>query len=153
MDLQLLTQINLFRNLDHVQRAHLSSIIHEETAPKNTVLFKEGDIADRLYIIARGKVRISKQVPGIGEEALAILESGTYFGEMEMIVPDTPRAAQATVHEKSELWSIEYGALRDLMHSDPELAMAFLWSFVRTLSDRLGATNEKITAMFAMSRF
>lgn len=153
MDLQILQSIDLFRNLDYVQRAHLSSIIQEETVARGVVLFREGDIADRLYIIARGKVRISKQVPGIGEEALAILEEGTYFGEMEMIVPETPRAAQATVHERSELWSVDYGELKDLMRSDPELAMAFLWSFVRTLSERLGATNEKITAMFAMSRF
>jgi len=44
-----------------------------------------------MYLIASGKVRISKMVPGVGEEALAILEPGSYFGEMALI-DDTPAA-------------------------------------------------------------
>ncbi len=153
MDLRLLRKIDLFRSLDNVQLVLLASSMKELSLPKDSVLFREGDVADRLYIIVEGRVRISKIVPGIGEEALTILGAGTYFGEMGMIVEATPRAAQAVTHEDCTLWSLEYESLKWWMRADPALATAFLWSFLGTLSDRLIATTDKITAMFAMTRF
>jgi CRP-like cAMP-binding protein len=54
-----------------------------------------------MFVIAEGKVRISKSVPGIGEEALAILEAGRYFGEMA-VIEDSPRSADAIARTLSE---------------------------------------------------
>ncbi len=153
MDLSALRKIDLFRNLDAVQLAHFASIGGERAVKYGEVLFKEGDKAEELFIIAQGKVRISKVVPGIGEEAFAILGPGSYFGEMELIEPSLPRAAQATVHEQGRLQVFKYADIRDVMSADGELAVALLWSMVRTLSDRLRATNDKITAMFALAQF
>ncbi len=153
MDLQLLRQLDLFRNLDAVQLAHLASIAREQAAPKNTVLFKEGDAAADFYVIQKGRVRISKVVPGIGEEAFAILGEGTYFGEMELIDSSVPRVAMATVHEDCILQIFGYGDLHALLSADSELAMALLWSMVRTLSERLRSTDDKVAAMFALAQF
>jgi CRP/FNR family cyclic AMP-dependent transcriptional regulator len=158
MDFTLLRQIKLFRGLDSVQISHLATIIEERLVPRNTVLFREGDPAEHFFIIASGRIRISKIVPGAGEEALAILDAGTYFGEMEMLDsdgagPDHPRAAQAIAHEKCQLLCIRYTDFRQLLKSDLELANAFLWNMVRTLSERLRATNDKVTTMFALAQF
>lgn len=156
MDFTLLRQIKLFRGLDSVQISHLATIIEERQVTKNTVLFRENDPAEHFFIIATGRVRISKIVPGAGEEALAILDAGTYFGEMEMLDqlgPAVPRAAQAIAHEKCTLLIIRYVDFRQLLQSDLELANAFLWNMVRTLSERLRATNDKVTAMFALAQF
>lgn len=153
MDLSALRKIDLFRNLDAVQLAHFASIGGERPVKYGEVLFKEGDKAEELFIIVQGKVRISKVVPGIGEEAFAILEAAAYFGEMELIEPQLPRAAQATVHETGLLYVFKYADIHAVLKADHELAQAFLWSVVRTLSDRLRATNDKITAMFALAAF
>ena len=40
-----------------------------------------------------------------------------------------------------------------LLNTDRDLALALMWSFVKTLSRRLRATNDKVTAMFAMAQF
>jgi len=153
MDLQVLRQVDLFRNLDAVQLAHLASIATEEKLAKNKILFKEGDQAEHFYVIQKGRVRISKIVPGIGEEALAILDAGTYFGEMELIDNTLPRAAQALAHEECLLGVFNYADIHTLLSADGELALALLWSMVRTLSGRLRATNDKVTAMFALAQF
>lgn len=153
MDLQPLRRIDLFRNLNGVQLAHLASIAGERRARKGEILFREADKADDFFVIHEGRVRISKVVPGIGEEAFAILEPGAYFGEMELIDPAIPRAAQATVHEDAMLQVFKYADIHTLLSADAELAIAFLWSFVRTLSERLRSTNDKITAMFALAQF
>jgi CRP/FNR family cyclic AMP-dependent transcriptional regulator len=153
MDLTALRQIDLFRNLDPVQLAHLASISEVQIAKKNTVLFKEGDKPEFFYVIAKGRIRISKQIPGIGEEALAILEQGTYFGEMELIDAEVPRAAMAMAHEDCTLQAIRIADFHTLLGTDRELAVAILWSIVATLARRLRATNDKVTAMFAMAQF
>ena len=153
MDLQVLREIDLFKNLDPVQLAHLASIVHEQEVPKNQVIFKEGDAASHFYVIYRGRVRISKQVPGIGEEALAILNQGTYFGEMELIDDSTPRAAQAVAHEDCVFQVFSIKDFHTLMSTDRELAVSVLWSLVRTLSQRLRDTDDKVTATFALAQF
>ncbi|MEL6545358.1 MAG: cyclic nucleotide-binding domain-containing protein [Myxococcota bacterium] len=153
MDLKLLRQVDLFRDLDAVQLAHLASFGEELVLPKGQVLFREGDPPDFFYVIQSGRVRISRVVGGMGEEALAILESGTYFGEMELIDGSLPRAAQATAHENIVLAAFNVDTLRELMRGDGELAVPLLSSFVRTLSERLRMTNDKIAAFFAMARF
>jgi len=95
-------------------------------------------------------VRISKMVPGVGEEALAILEPGSYFGEMALI-DDTPRSADATAHMPCTLYVIQKADLEELMFLHKDLAYELLWTFVRTLSARLRETNDKIKAFFALS--
>jgi CRP-like cAMP-binding protein len=91
-------------------------------------------------------------VPGVGEEALAILETGQYFGEMSLI-EDSPRSADAIAHTPCKVVEIPRDSLDQLMFTDKELAYVLLWTFVRTLSERLRETNDKIRAFFALSSF
>ncbi|MFY0579644.1 cyclic nucleotide-binding domain-containing protein [Cystobacter fuscus] len=105
-----------------------------------------------MFILLEGKVRISQQVPGMGEEALAILEKGQYFGEMS-VIEDIPRSADAFAHTACTLWVIEREQLDQLMFTDKDLAYVLLWSFVRTLSVRLRESNEKMKTFLALSRF
>jgi CRP-like cAMP-binding protein len=114
------------------------------------VIFREGDPGSEFFAILSGKVRISKLVPGIGEEALAILEPGSYFGEMAL-VDGTPRSAHAIAHLSCRLWAIQKQDLDDLMFLNKDLAYDILWEFVRTLSGRLRETNDKIKAFFALN--
>jgi CRP/FNR family cyclic AMP-dependent transcriptional regulator len=153
MDLTPLRKIDLFRNLDPVQLAHLASISKEQAHEYGEVLFREEDKAEELFVILEGKVRISKVAPGFGEEAFAILDAGSYFGEMEFFDGNLSRAAQATVHQACRLQVFRFEDIHALLAADGELALAFLWSMVRTLSARLRATNEKMLAMFALSQF
>ena len=153
MDLQVLREIELFANLDPVQLAHLASIMRERQVKKGEVIFHEDDAATEFYVISRGKVRISKMIPGIGEEALAILPQGTYFGEMEIIDNAEPRAAQAVAHDDCILHVFKIADFHALLNTERELAVAILWSFVKTLSGRLRDTDNKVAATFALAQF
>ena len=86
-----------------------------------------------MYLILSGAVRISRQVPGMGEEALAVLRAGTHFGEMALI-DDFPRSADARAHEACRLFVVRKEDMEDLLFVDRDLAYDLLWSFVRTLS-------------------
>jgi CRP/FNR family cyclic AMP-dependent transcriptional regulator len=152
MDLAILKNVSLFEGLNHAQIQKIADIAVTQTFPVGAHVCKEGDPGDAMYVVAEGKVRISKMVPGIGEEALAILEKGQYFGEMALI-EDGPRSADAIAHSSCTLFSIRRDKLDQLLFTDKDLAYVLLWTFVRTLTVRLRETNEKIKAFFAISRF
>jgi CRP-like cAMP-binding protein len=152
MDASFLKKVALFEGLTQGQLAKVASIAQEKRYEGGAFIFHEGDVGQEMYVIAEGRVRISKNVPGIGEEALAILEKGQYFGEMA-VIDDHPRSADAIAHTPCTLWAIERTKLDQLMFTDKELAYVLLWTFVRTLSERLRETGDKIKAFFAISRF
>jgi CRP-like cAMP-binding protein len=130
----------------------VSSITAEERHGLNHTLFREGDIGDKLYVILEGKVRISRQVAGMGEEALAVLGPGSAFGEMALI-DDVPRSADAIVHERCRLLVISKEAMQDLLFIHKDLAYEILWNIVRILSSRLRETNDKMTFMSVSGKF
>ena len=60
----------------------LTSLSKARKFSPGELIFREGEPGDRLYVVLEGQVRISKFIPGAGEEALAFLDRGNYFGEM-----------------------------------------------------------------------
>jgi CRP-like cAMP-binding protein len=152
MDAAVLKKVALFQGLTQGQLAKVASIGQSRSYPGGAFLFHEGEAGQEMYVIEEGRVRISKTVPGIGEEALAILEQGQYFGEMA-VIEEGPRSADAIAHTPCTVWVIDRARLDQLMFTDKDLAYVLLWTFVRTMSERLRETNEKIKAFFAISRF
>jgi CRP-like cAMP-binding protein len=151
MDASILKKVPLFEGLTNTQLQKIAGIATERKFEGSTSIFKEGDVGQEMYVIVDGKVRISKQIPGAGEEALAILERGQYFGEMAVI--DSPRSADAIAHIPCGLWVIGREQLDQLMFTDKDLAYVLLWTFVRTMSERLRETNEKLRSFFAVSKW
>ncbi len=147
-----LTKVSLFADLPAVYLRRIASLGVEETYPRGAPVFAEGTPGEKLYVILSGSVRISRQVPGMGEEALAILKAGDYFGEMALI-DDFPRSADAIAHESCKLLVLTKESVADLLFVDRDLAYDLLWSFVRTLSARLRETNDKMTFLAVSSRF
>jgi CRP-like cAMP-binding protein len=72
----------------------LASLSKEKKLAGGETIFNEGDPGDAMYVVLDGRVMISKFIPGAGEEALAFLERGDFFGEMALI-DNQPRSADA----------------------------------------------------------
>jgi len=152
MDASILKKVPLFEGLTNTQLGKIAAIASERTYEGSAHVFREGDTGKEMYVILDGKVRISKMIPGAGEEALAILERGQYFGEMA-VIEDSPRSADAIAHIPCTLGVIDRDKLDQVMFTDKDLAYVLLWTFVRTLSERLRETNEKLRAFFAVSKW
>ena len=149
---ELLARIHMFAGLQPAYLRRLASVGSRERHEMNAVIFAEGAVGDKMYLILSGAVRISREVPGMGEEALAVLRTGNYFGEMSL-VDDSPRSADAKAHETTELFVIRKEDLEDLLFVDRDLAYDLLWNFVRTLTSRLRETNDKMTFLAVTNRF
>ncbi len=147
-----LGKIPLFAGLTPAALELISRVATEETHALGTRLFQHGDLGDKLYVLLEGRIRISRDVPGMGEEALAVLGPGAVFGEMALL-DDAPRSADARVHERCRVLSIPKDAFEDLLFLHKDLAYEVLWSVVRMLTQRLRETNDKLTFLSVTGKF
>ena len=81
---ELLRQVAIFKDLDDGELARVAEVCRVQEFLSGEHIFKEGEAGNRLYLIVEGDVRISRDVPGSGEEALAVLKPGALFGEMSV---------------------------------------------------------------------
>lgn len=150
--LEALSKIHLFEGIASRGVRRIAEIATEEVHRSGHYVFREGDTGDALYLILEGKVRISREVSGMGEEALAILGPGETFGEMAL-VDDSPRSADAKVHERCRVLSISKDDLERVLFLHKDLAYEILWNFVKILSTRLRETNDKATFLSTTGKF
>jgi CRP-like cAMP-binding protein len=148
----LLAKVPLFEGLTPAALDIVAAVASEESYPTGHVIFEHGDLGDKIYVILEGRVRISRNVPGMGEEALAVLNPGAIFGEMALL-DDTPRSADARVHERCRLLILSRETFEDLLFLNKDLAYEVLWSMVRILSSRLRETTDKLTFLSVSSKF
>lgn len=148
---EILRKIFLFQDLEEAEVGQIISISAIKAVPKDQVIFEEGAEGDALYIVLEGAVRVSKIIPGMGEENLVILGPGHYFGEMALI-EDTPRSATLIAHEDCRLLFVGKEDFRRLLKENKEIAYKLLWVFCRTLCQRLRETNEKLSGIFAIAK-
>jgi CRP-like cAMP-binding protein len=152
MDLTLLKQAAIFADLTDEELVHVAEICKEQTYKFGQTVFKEGEPGNRLYIIADGEVRISRMVPGSGEEALTVLKKGACFGEMS-VFDRSERSTDAIANKDCTMLTISRSDFEILLDFNRDIAYKVLWSVVRLLSERLRVTNDNLRSFLAMSMF
>jgi CRP/FNR family transcriptional regulator, cyclic AMP receptor protein len=146
-------KVDLFkeRGLSAGEMKLLATFSSEERFKEGSMVFREGEKGDKLYIVLDGRVRISKFIPGVGEEALAVLDRGDFFGEMALI-DDKVRSADAKAHDgDATVLSIDRATLNEILSMDPHASLQFLNLLCRMISRRLREINEKIVQWKYMS--
>src|SRR5206468_12740264 len=148
----LLKNVSIFRELDDSELGEVAEVCKEETFVSGEYIFREGESGNRLYLIVEGEVRISRDVPGSGEEALAVLKRGALFGEMA-VFDRSERSTDAISNGGTKTLTIARPDFEMVLDFNRELAYKVLWSCVRLLSARLRSTNDSLRSFLAMSMF
>jgi len=142
----------LFADLDEHQRNEIAKISRLQTYQGGEIIFKEGEPGNRLYLVTEGEVRISRNIPAAGEEALAILKKPACFGEMS-VFDRSDRSTDAIANGRCTLLTIARPDLEMVLEFNPEIGYAVLKGLVRQLSTRLRAANDQMKSLLAMSMF
>lgn len=146
-------KIRLFREqgLSGKELMTLATFSKELKVPAGTHLFREGDQGDQMYIVLEGQVRISKVIPGAGEEALAILGRGDFFGEIALI-QGQERSADAQAHGgAATVLALDQGTVAEVLTMDPHASLEFLKLLCRLLAKRLREIDGKVVAWQILS--
>ena len=152
MQMDLLKQAQIFADLDEQELEAVAEICTEISFKFGQKVFKEGERGNRLYILQEGEVRISREVPGSGEEALTVLKPGACFGEMA-VFDRSERSTDAIANVDCKLLTISRSDFEMLMDFNRDLAYKVLWAVVRLLCERLRSTNDNLRSFLAMSMF
>lgn len=147
-----LKDIDLFRGLRPAALQRIARVTQEVTVPAGTAIFRHGEAGDKLWLLLEGKVRIARDLHGLGEETLTILNAGQMFGEMALL-DESPRSADAWAHTYCRLLTVPKDGFDDLLFMDKELAYEVLWSMVRVLTGRLRETNDKLALLSSSGKF
>jgi CRP/FNR family transcriptional regulator, cyclic AMP receptor protein len=149
---EILRNVPIFKDLDEAELDAVGEVCKEEKHESGAYVFREGEAGNRLYVIVSGEVRISRDVPGSGEEALAVLKPGALFGEMS-VFDRSDRSTHAIANGGCTLLTITRPDFEMLLDFNRELAYKVLWACVRVLSSRLRSTNDSLRSFLAMSMF
>jgi len=103
---QFLKNAYFFRSLSDEDIAKIQAVCREEKFDTNEIVFFEGDMGDRCFIILKGSVEIWKDYNSPERDMLAVYKSGQLFGELALI-DQSPRGATLVVREAVNLLSIK----------------------------------------------
>jgi len=109
---------------------------------KNSVILSEEDSGSALFVIAEGKVKVSRSSNDEKEVILAMLNESDFFGEMSLL-DGMARSATVTAVEDSKLFIIQRTEFLDLLKRYPDVSIALLTE----LTKRFRASSMKIKAL------
>lgn len=75
----------IFSVLDNEQLSEMMSMIIRRRYKKGQILFFEGDLSDKFYIINKGKIKIFKYTKEGKEQILYILSEGDFIGYLNLL--------------------------------------------------------------------
>jgi pimeloyl-ACP methyl ester carboxylesterase/CRP-like cAMP-binding protein len=129
--MRLLSRVDLFAGVDRGELSRLAALASATTLRGGDVVFRQGDLPDRLYLVLSGAFGVS--VAGEeGELPLRVLGAGDFFGDMALL-SDEPRSATISCVEDGELLQLEQRHIRALLRRDPSVALAIAAALSRRL--------------------
>jgi CRP/FNR family transcriptional regulator, cyclic AMP receptor protein len=141
-----LRDVTIFAGLDDSALALLMERAHKTNAPAGTIIVREGEPGNHLYLIASGTVRVCKRFDRTGEVELARLKAGDFFGEM-CILETLPRTATVLTGSDAILYALPSVAFYDLFETKPDQYGILILNIARDVSRRLRRLDEIFAAL------
>jgi len=139
------------QKLSSLEINFLASLSRERQFAPHQQIFREGEPGDEMYVLLEGRVMISKFIPGAGEEALAFLERGDYFGEMALI-DNQPRSADARASDRGAVvLTIPREVLAGILDIHRVSSLHLLRLLCTMVAGRLRELDDKIIGWFILA--
>ncbi|MDH4261589.1 MAG: cyclic nucleotide-binding domain-containing protein [Spirochaetia bacterium] len=114
--------------------------------PENTVIFREGEPGNDMFIIQSGEVIISKKSQKNTQHILAILKNGDFLGEMSLFTSENRSATAITITE-SIILRIDKTSFDFMLSSN----LPFAKKMITKLCERLKNADDQISELVAIS--
>jgi CRP-like cAMP-binding protein len=134
--LLLVRGVPIFQELRDDFLVRLASIMDERCFNSKEVIFTQGQEGRSLYVVSEGLVRVH-----IGDQELAQVKKGDFFGEMALFDAE-PRSASVTALERCVCLVLTQQQLYEAIDETPGIAL----NIIRILSRRIRELNLKLNA-------
>ncbi len=147
IDIDVLKNKNVFFGLDDEQLRKIAAVAYQVAYEKGTVLFREGDRGDALFIIEAGAVDLYQKREEEGGVKLATLLVGAVMGEVTLVHIEPRSATAIAAKEATEVVVLKNIDLVALFLEDRELLVVLLLNITRILSKRLRNADQRLTVL------
>jgi CRP-like cAMP-binding protein len=148
--MELLARAPLFSVLHPADLRRLAGKFHPIRYRKGEVVFREGEPAERLFLIERGRVKLSIGTPAGQDLLIGVLGRGQIFGELA-VIDRGPRAMDARAMEDTTLYALDSDMFWTLLESRHALARRLLELMARRLR-RADRTSQDLVFFDAPTR-
>lgn len=132
----------MFGTLDAAGRNAVAQELRETVFEPGQAIFSRGDPGNEMYLVVRGRVRLSVLTNDGRELSFAHVEPPSIFGDLA-VFDGRPRSADATAVNKVVALSLSKAAFTRLLRQKPEVGEAA----IRFLSGRLRDADEQLEAI------
>ena len=136
-----LRRIKILATLSDEQIERFVRFMEIEAVPQWTVVVKQGERGDTMYLILDGELRVRTMAAG-KETILTTLSIGDFFGDISLF-DRGPRSADVVANSDATLLKISSAAFDKLAADAPDVATPFLVAIGKTLSARIRADNRR----------
>jgi CRP-like cAMP-binding protein len=143
--------IPLFSELNEQELQSLLSHIQSQTFPKGSLICREGEGGDSLFVISRGEVSITKQMPEGREVRIRNLRDGDFFGEFGFFI-DQKRHATVRAITECEILEISRNALSKMIEVHPRLNEVLQNFFKERILDNFFALSPIFSSLASSER-
>jgi len=146
---RLLREVDLFAGLERVTLAKLAAHLEPQSYAAPSIIFRQGDAGDALYVVASGTVGVyATDKTGTAETLVRLLSVGEPFGEMALL-SSIPRTATIKVETDCEVLRLNRSAFVELVREQPSVALAIAATLSRRLADMLNRPTGAVPAAIA----
>ncbi|NJC95525.1 MAG: MFS transporter [Anaerolineae bacterium] len=138
----LLREIPMFSRLSPEDLERIADVATEQLFTSGSVICREGEPGNSLYIIVHGSVQVVKGSEQ-HERVIAVREGGQFVGEMA-ILEASMRSATLRAATEVRVLVLDGEAFKSILRDRPEVAISVLQhmsSRLRELNDRVGAAS------------
>ena len=144
---ELLANHPLFDGLASEYAELLAGCASNVAVPAGTALFREGDAADRFWLIRRGRVSLELHSPGRGQLVIETLDEGEVLG-WSWLLPPYRWHFDAIALEDLGAVAFDGACVRAKFDADPRLGYQLLSRFMPLAVDRLQATRLRLLDLY-----
>jgi len=137
----IIKKVDLFEGIDVEVMEEIANISSEEDYAKDTVLFKQGEEAECLYILAEGTVKLT--IKNGGALVYSLSEPGEVFGWSCVVEPGL-YTASGVCSTDSKVVKIERENLNKLFHLHPDAGLKILRRLGGVFSKRLSSAYRDL---------
>ena len=134
----LMVNISLFDALSGDERKQLAEALEMHQIAAGDEIIREGDTSTSMYGLAEGVLEVSV-ANGAAPVVVAVMEPGSFFGEMSMLADD-PRSATVTALVDSLVFELHREDFKSVIQSRTDIAE----SISRLIVDRQMSNDEAL---------
>jgi CRP/FNR family transcriptional regulator len=133
-------RVQLFTGLTPAEVSRIAASARSMRRGRGEFIYMPGDTADSVYIIKRGRVKLSVLSESGKEIAIDIIQPGEIVGEFAL-VDDSPRSNMTQALDDVSLWVFHRRDFAHMLMNQPKLAM----SYIRLVGDRRRRMEKKLS--------